>query len=424
MTGCPFPRTYSNENLEKLKQNPDMQFNKELCVQTFADFYGIPWIVFQAVIGLFALFMLALCVRRLIKLRHYAALLNRPYMSFAQAKVYCCAFTLSFCLVVEMVDPGCFRGYLPAPVYFLLDECMAATTVILALVIVDFWAMCAKGMRRGETGLPKGVFTTMSVLLFCNFVGFELAGMLLPDHYFFFEGIKSAVATLLIISIGVVAWVNMRSIEASFLSLTPDLEDEQTTSPIVVTIPEETNEPTENAGQTTRCFRCKARKKTKNPQKVLVIRLRRKLAQFCVVLALGVAVMLSDSIISFTQTTQSWQYDVFDYAGVAILVGIKVLYSLAIALSLHFFRVPTNKPDEMITSNRRTTKLPTESAAQVKTSDSRSAYPVHAVSVKPNDKTSAARSSTSAESDRHASVEFVSTTGTDDENRNNGNCVN
>ncbi|CAK8991016.1 Hypothetical protein SCF082_LOCUS2472 [Durusdinium trenchii] len=373
-TVCEFPDTFDDAALDALRHNDSLVFGEERCTQTFAEALGTPWLVFQVVMGTWMGAIVApISLYRLMRMRKMALQKDMPWFSFVQSRVFFCSFAIALGITVEMVDPGGFAGLMPPPLYYILDEFIAVTCILMGVVVAEFWAGAAKGLASTQRALP--VFTKPIVIVAClaNFLGLQITGMVDSDQYFFWEGIKMFGGIGILVLLWVAAFVFVRRIELFLVHMRGDegyWRRRHSPESITEGSSSESNFQTgaslEGSGRGTAAssksgngrgtnkgslvskesvlnfFKGSNRKNGETESSRIIQVLKSKSRQFSGVLTIAILAMTGNGVMSITRPQEelSWGYNILEADVFVALAFLKFVYAVAASLVLRFFRVP------------------------------------------------------------------------------------
>ncbi|CAK9018352.1 Hypothetical protein SCF082_LOCUS14048, partial [Durusdinium trenchii] len=201
-----------------LEKNASLAVGEEQCTQTFAQYLGVPWLVFQVVAGaLVYLVLIPMLVWRLWKVRVFSRRCNRRLGDVPQTKFFAMGLLIAVSVGIELIDPLGMRDILPIALYNVLDELDGASCIMLGLLITEFWANAAKGFnRRSFPKYTKRVFYGGTVSLL---VGFRLYSMSVPERYNFFQGVAGLLTVGILLTLLGLAHNNVKTIQKFLLGM-------------------------------------------------------------------------------------------------------------------------------------------------------------------------------------------------------------
>mmetsp|Transcript_1801 Transcript_1801/g.4189 ORF Transcript_1801/g.4189 Transcript_1801/m.4189 type:complete len:423 (+) Transcript_1801:502-1770(+) len=221
-SSCPFPYTYEGNILAEWLEDSNRYFPPSFCTQTFAHYLGAPWYSFQIVTGFITVLLLTIFLSRLITMWAYTTLWRVPLLATIQGRLFFIGTIVSFIIAIGLIDPLGLRAILPPVFYLLLDEIVSALLFTMALMIVDFWASAAKGVRAHNSGLPRAAFFSLVVLSFVNFLGLQLVGLFVPQKYYDFVAYKMFAGAAILLVMAVVTRKNVNYVKMTLLSVQQD----------------------------------------------------------------------------------------------------------------------------------------------------------------------------------------------------------
>eukprot|EP00512_Aurantiochytrium_limacinum_P007510 CAMPEP_0171529284 /NCGR_PEP_ID=MMETSP0959-20130129/12271_1 /TAXON_ID=87120 /ORGANISM="Aurantiochytrium limacinum, Strain ATCCMYA-1381" /LENGTH=347 /DNA_ID=CAMNT_0012071617 /DNA_START=646 /DNA_END=1689 /DNA_ORIENTATION=+ len=152
----------------------------------------------------------------------YTTLWRVPLLATIQGRLFFIGTIVSFIIAIGLIDPLGLRAILPPVFYLLLDEIVSALLFTMALMIVDFWASAAKGVRAHNSGLPRAAFFSLVVLSFVNFLGLQLVGLFVPQKYYDFVAYKMFAGAAILLVMAVVTRKNVNYVKMTLLSVQQD----------------------------------------------------------------------------------------------------------------------------------------------------------------------------------------------------------
>jgi len=271
------------------------------------------WFGYRLACGsVFAFFVVAFAVQ-LIRLRGFAARVHRPYHSLTQSRVFLVCFLISAILVLESVDPQGLQNILkPVYISFLCEAVVGALLYSLALIVVDFFALTSKMMKRGASGLSIVFKMPFVTLCFANFIGFEIVAMAIPDDYLFYQGLKLFGGAFLMLILQLVARKNN-------LGLRKSLKETRVINPA------QKSPLTKTGSSATR----------------IMAGLQSKYNKFVFMMIVAESILLINGIISITADDYSWRYSTFDMPQVFQIV-LKLFYVACLSIMFSFFNISTH----------------------------------------------------------------------------------
>jgi len=330
-TVCAFPFTFNNSVIDILREDETaLNLTIHDCVQTIGEALGDTWMIYRGACGaVFTLFFFAFSVQ-LFRLRDFAKRVHRPYFSLVQSKIFGTCLMISLAMVIQSIDPQGFENILNPVVSFMCDEVIATSLFVLAMLVADFWAQAAKGMKRNSRGLPKRFRIPFVICVAINFLGFEIAGIILYEEYFLYEAIKSFGAILLLVILGYFAFINVDIIRRA-------LEDMHSKSSSSASPDSDGEQKPKGLKKVSSLF--KLTSSEKSPAQIIIAKLKAKYRKFFAVIFFAILVLLANGLIALSLPDLSWGYSILELPD-AVQMILKLVYALCLVIGFHFFRVP------------------------------------------------------------------------------------
>lgn len=310
------------------------------CTQTFGQRLGTGHDVFQAVLLIIGVTSLVIFIRRLYLLKQYTKRKGVSFVGFPTFPYFICVCLFAFFFSLESFDVFAFRGWYPAPLYYLLDELVAASLISVAIVLVDFWVRCARGMGNQRIGMQPYEKNFLIVITYCNFLGFIVAGIVDSPRFKLYEALKSFVGATIVIFFLVRSAIAVNALRRTLKHTLTDSSKEHSTA--------EENDRDKN---------------TRKAAKTLI----RKYAQFCVILVIAALALVVNAFLSLQlDNGLNWQWTVrFADQYDAVQIVLRVIYMLCCLAGMSFFRVPRDHDQPVSTA---------EGSAQKRTGTSPSSF--------------------------------------------------
>ncbi|GBG29328.1 Hypothetical Protein FCC1311_055502 [Hondaea fermentalgiana] len=344
---CPFPYTYEGEQLEAWLANNTVNFGAENCTQTFAQYMGVGWTVFQVTMVTACTVTLGLYLSRLFEMKKYAKRKRARLSATVQWKIYVCGFICSLLLLVSFIDPFGARDLMPPEIYLLLDEVVSSFLFTLALFIVDFWAAAAKGLRAHQPGIPRGLLYFIIFITFSNFIGFEIAGIILHHQYFDFEAYKMFGAGTILAFMACTVRYSALIVERTLLKAHHVGNSGSNSSSNYETTGGSGSETSSTPGSSFKKLYKRMRgagsSEKREIKRSIVNQLRAKNRKFYVVCFIVIGLAFANGAAAITADARDIVFKVDVIDTFVTLVVLKVMYFVALVITLHFFHVPHEK---------------------------------------------------------------------------------
>ncbi|KAH9260610.1 hypothetical protein BASA81_001077 [Batrachochytrium salamandrivorans] len=307
-TVCPFPMVWpSSVN--------DSEATLLDCTETYAQRLGTGFAVFRALCVFIPLVVGLVLVFQLYKLKLHVARQSslarmRDHSSFP---FFINALIFNLLLFLQHIDLFGFYGLMPIQVYFTLSELSAASFMIMAVLLVDFWMRCAK--FGAKHGFPPKMLALFLCLVVFNFLAWTFISFGDLDRFVMYRTIKFAGGAILVLGFFLQAARSVRQMHHTLSSSSKGIND------------------------------------SNDVQKKRMVRaLVRKFYQFSVILFFAMLAMLMNAILGALKAAKTgiwnWHVSFFDQLE-PLPVVVRVAFLLGCVASLLFFRVPptdSNKP--------------------------------------------------------------------------------
>lgn len=281
------------------------------CTETYAQRLGTGFAVFRAVCVVVPLVVGLALVFQLYKLRLHVArqgslVRMRDHSSFP---FFVNVLVFNLLVLIQHIDLLGFYGLMPIQVCFALSELSAASFMIMAVLLVDFWMRCAK--FGAKHGFPPRMLALFVGLVVFNFLAWTLISFGDLDRFVMYRTIKFAGGAVLVLGFFLQAARSVRQMRHTLSSSSKggggvnDSDDAQ--------------------------------------KKRMVRALVRKFSQFSVILLFAMFTMLISAIVGALRAARTgvwnWHISFFDQLE-PLSVAIRVVFLLGCVASLLFFRVP------------------------------------------------------------------------------------
>jgi hypothetical protein len=313
-TVCAFPFTSADAAPASLSD----------CTLTYATYLSPGY---DALSGVLASASALLCItmtHRIYHLRLYAA--RKKFKLYKTPTLHFFAFAWLFggLCFFEAIDLFGFRNWYPTWLYYVLDEVVAASLFSLLIVSSDFWARLARGAGNGRVGLPRVRRVGLIVASYVNFCGLIVVAVIDTAHFDIYEGVKSLVGSLILVTLVVMAWRPMRGMVKTLKAGHSSKDLPAASRRALQYVPHPAAQSLTLGAPRT---------------------LHRKFGQWTVLASLGAAGLFANAILALVgtgdapKTSWAWNVPVAEQID-PIQIVLKALYMLIMVALYGFFRVP------------------------------------------------------------------------------------
>jgi hypothetical protein len=275
------------------------------CTLTYGQALGAGVIVMQALLLATGTLGVVVFSYRLLALHRYCLTkkVSTTHHTVFPHFVLCVLFNLL--MIIGAIDPYGFWNVVPIEFYAVIDEMTAATGITIGVMTVKFLYKMSHNMQDPKLRDSTRVTRVTIVLVWCNFVGLIIPGIIDHARFELYEGLKVLFGSIILFVFWVLSTkyaIQLRRFMTQMLSMIND------------------------------------RKRLERHIKTL----ESKHLRFSIVVLGASIAMFVDGIIALTDEDQSWTLAVADLPDPTQLVT-RVIYILITFLTITYFQVPSTR---------------------------------------------------------------------------------